>query len=393
MLRSGTDHTCWEAALLLQRSWLLRYCRRLTSDAEAAEDLVQETLYEAWRHLHALHEPAGLDRWLAAIARNVYWRWARRRGQERAHTTPEALTPALLEELVAGDNDLEVDLERAELATLLDRALALLPADTRAALVQRYVEERPQAEIARRLGVREGAVEARLQRGKLALRRVLTTTFAHESVAYGLIGATDHWQTTRLWCPGCGRRRLEGQLRSERGELRLRCPDGCAPLGGALAIDAHVGAVLRGVRTFKPAATRVLAMVHDFFQICAVDGVMRCPGCRAAMPVTVGTPLGRAPGAERHELLSFRCPTGEFTDRETWHSLIWSLPEARRFWQAHPRMRSLPARAIEVGGHAAVATGFESVTDGARFEAVALRATGRVLSVNGAPRGATEAGA
>jgi RNA polymerase sigma factor (sigma-70 family) len=76
---------------------------------------------------------------------------------------------------LADDFDLEVDLERDDLAWLLDRALALLPPETREILVQKYVEECPQADVAARLGLTEGAVEARLQRGKLALRRVLTT--------------------------------------------------------------------------------------------------------------------------------------------------------------------------------------------------------------------------
>ena len=46
-------------------------------------------------------------------------------------------------------------LQDVELIDLLDRALALLPPETRDALVQHYVDELPQAEIARRLGASE----------------------------------------------------------------------------------------------------------------------------------------------------------------------------------------------------------------------------------------------
>ncbi|MBI3971765.1 MAG: sigma-70 family RNA polymerase sigma factor [Chloroflexi bacterium] len=66
---------------------------------------------------------------------------------------------------------MELELERAELADLLDRAMALLPPETRLVLVERLIEQIPQAEVALRLGLSEGAVEARLHRGKLALRR------------------------------------------------------------------------------------------------------------------------------------------------------------------------------------------------------------------------------
>ncbi|HSH83264.1 MAG TPA: sigma-70 region 4 domain-containing protein, partial [Herpetosiphonaceae bacterium] len=61
--------------------------------------------------------------------------------------------------------------------------LALLPPTTRSALVARYVLELPQAEISSRLGVSEGAVEARLHRGKLALRRVLAAELREEAAA------------------------------------------------------------------------------------------------------------------------------------------------------------------------------------------------------------------
>ena len=47
---------------------LVRLCRALTRDADAAEDLVQETLVEAWRNRHKLWDMNGLRPWLA-----FYW--------------------------------------------------------------------------------------------------------------------------------------------------------------------------------------------------------------------------------------------------------------------------------------------------------------------------------
>jgi RNA polymerase sigma factor (sigma-70 family) len=139
------DVVDWEAALPLERARLVRRCARFTGDVEAAEDLAQETLFEAWRHVHQLHDPAGRAQWLSAIARNVCLRWARRRSQEVARFAPldanaEPVAPCLHEEL-ADDIDLERDLEREELIALLDRALALLPPATRTVLIEKYVHE------------------------------------------------------------------------------------------------------------------------------------------------------------------------------------------------------------------------------------------------------------
>jgi RNA polymerase sigma factor (sigma-70 family) len=209
-------------------------CARITDDVDAAEDLAQETLLEAWRHAHKLQDPDGYAPWLSAIARNVCLRWRHRQGREGLHLARPGLQhgedTSILLNAQADDFDLEVELERHELATLLDRALALLPADTRAALVERYVGETPLAEAAARLGMSDSGLKARLHRGKLTLRRVLVRDFPDESAAYGILPADTHTgQETRIWCSQCGQARLLGIFDRERGELSLGCPH-CTPL-------------------------------------------------------------------------------------------------------------------------------------------------------------------
>ncbi len=170
-----------------ERVQLVRLCAVLVGDREVAEDLAQETLLEAWRHRHALRDQTRRTSWLSGIARNVCLRWLRERRRDTAHLIRPSVDPrfiagyslgaqlADLEDALADDLDIEVELERKELVELLDRALALLPAETRVVLVKRYVEESPLAEVAAQLGTNAHAVAVRLQRGRLALRHVLTT--------------------------------------------------------------------------------------------------------------------------------------------------------------------------------------------------------------------------
>jgi RNA polymerase sigma-70 factor (ECF subfamily) len=207
---------------------LVGLCAAVSGDRAAAEDLAQETLLEAWRNRHKLRDPAGADRWLAAIARNVCRRWARTRGRD-AGVVPVGGQ----EELPAGF-DVEVELERAELVDLLDRALALLPPTTRDVLVHRYVHDSPHAEIAARLGVSEDAVSMRLSRGKLVLRAALATQLRDEASAYGLVVAEDEWRETRVWCSRCGERKL--QLRRDDTFVAFRCP-GCGPNSRATEVS------------------------------------------------------------------------------------------------------------------------------------------------------------
>ena len=73
--------------LTSERARLVRLCTRATGDPDAAEDLAQEALFEAWRAAHKLPEGVSAEergRWLSVIARNVCLRWAHR----------EALSPA-----------------------------------------------------------------------------------------------------------------------------------------------------------------------------------------------------------------------------------------------------------------------------------------------------------
>ncbi len=218
-----------------ERRRLVRLCARLTGDVDVAEDLAQEALLEAWRHESKLRDPRKRAQWLAGIARNVCLRWRQQRGRDRALLTRFRATrgaPALVDEEPAADTfEPEVELEREELAYLLDRALSLLPPATRDVLVAHYLEETAHAEIAERLRLSPGAVKVRLHRGRRALQRVLTTALRHEAAAYGFSAAErGGWQETRMSCPECGERRLVGDFDRAIGRLLLRCR-GCYPTG------------------------------------------------------------------------------------------------------------------------------------------------------------------
>src|SRR4029079_17421331 len=73
-----------EGALPSEWPRLVRLCAHFTGDRDAAEDLAQETLIEAWRHPDRLYDRQGYSSWLSAIARNVSLRWVRQHGREAA---------------------------------------------------------------------------------------------------------------------------------------------------------------------------------------------------------------------------------------------------------------------------------------------------------------------
>lgn len=381
----------WDATLdREERAHLVRLCALLTGDGEAAEDLVQETLLEAWRVAARLGDPSGRVVWLSAIARNVCRRWLRRRGRERDHLVlsppvAEAVAAPLPDEL-PGDGDVEMDVERGELAALLDRALALLPPLTRTLLVEKYIQEAPQAEIAARRGLSEGAVELRLHRGKQVLRRLLEQDLHAEAAAYG-IGSQDasSVQSTRLWCPFCGQQRLRASLDPTDGAVAFRCP-ACSSLPRENVVSTGQAALVRGVRSHRVILSRQLKALHRTRGDALHTGVGVCLTCGQTGSVHRVAPTrdGHAPRVPAG-IYVFCVHCSPATPPLPWFSRAASalcLPATQRFWREHPRMSLLPDRPLTYQGEPAVLTRYRSVASQATLAIISGRDTFDILSVH-----------
>ncbi len=368
---------------------LVRLCAVITNDREAAEDLAQETVLEAWRHKHELRDPEKQAQWLSGIARNVCLRWQRKRGRELAHSAV-IYTPfvgqeiAVLEETLADDYDIEIELERKELIELLDRAMALLPQETRTVLVKRYVGESSLAEVAAQLGTNTSVVAMRLQRGKLALRRVLTKEMSQDISPYRVF-TTDEWEETPFWCYYCGQHHLLGKRKASEGELLLKCPE-CSRGVEDLVSQNHLP-VLQGLKSYKPLLSRLMIWCNNFYRTGLSNGTVPCEGCGRHLAVHIGPPPLYALQylREKNELtLNIRCTSCNSTFTTPLESLVLSLPEARQFWQRYPRMRTLPRQYIEVEGCSAIVTCFESVTENAQLTIISAQNNYEVLHIYGA---------
>lgn len=377
------------AVLSAERARLVRLCALFTGEPDVAEDLAQEALTEAWAHRNRLTDPAGADRWLAAIARNVCRRWRRRSGQEASRFPHLPLAPSAAEtdrdHWPVDPIDVELELEREDLAALLDRALALLPRTTSSVLLQHYVDELPQAAIAAGLGLSEGAVAVRIHRGKLTLRRLLASPeFRPMAVAHGLaVPPDDGWTETRIWCPYCGRRRMIGRWATAHHDYGVRCPD-CFCLPGRNHC-ADAAPLVAGLSGFKPAMSRVMVWADAYYRRALADDGASCPACGRFAPVRRTPPATQLTEPRDRRGVHVWCEDCSIAWDLRFVDLALWLPEGRRFWRDHPRIRLLPEREVEGQGRPALITTFESVTGTARFEVVSARDTFDVLGVYRTP--------
>jgi len=139
---------------------------RQTGDREVAADLAAEVFAAALLSAHRYRPeraPAGI--WLLGIARNKLRESARRRRVEDAARRRLGLEPVPL-----ADADLERVEELACDTGELTALLARLPADQRAALVGRVLDERSYEQLAERLQCSEMVVRQRVSRGLRTLR-------------------------------------------------------------------------------------------------------------------------------------------------------------------------------------------------------------------------------
>jgi RNA polymerase sigma-70 factor (ECF subfamily) len=158
----------WDEIVDQHSARVYRLAYRLTGNAHDAEDLTQETFVRVFRSLHT-YTPGTFEGWLHRITTNLFLDQARRKSRIRFDTLPEE-----------GENRLPSQVRTPDAAYLdqqfdadVERALAALPPDFRAAVVLCDIEGLSYEEIADVLGVKMGTVRSRIHRGRAMLRDAL----------------------------------------------------------------------------------------------------------------------------------------------------------------------------------------------------------------------------
>ena len=152
---------------------------RLTSDAEEARDLTQETFLRAFQNIDRFRGDASLKTWIYRIAINQArnrWRWWRRRKRDvtvSLDATDEQREKPLATTLPNDDLNPEQETLARERESQLRDALLGLRRSYREAVILRDVEGFSYEEIASTLQISIGTVKSRISRGRMELRHAL----------------------------------------------------------------------------------------------------------------------------------------------------------------------------------------------------------------------------
>lgn len=395
------DH---DQILTRMRARLARVARARGVAADAVDDVVQESLAEAWRSLDRLTAPDGFTYWVDEICRNVCRRFTQRRTRDVARLTrlPHTMEgqdeelATWAETLSAGEDPALDTIEaasREDMATLLDRALGLLSDEARRLIELVYLCEIPHLEAAARLGVSSGTLDTRLSRARRRLYDALNGPLRSEAAELGLTldeARGEGWVETRLWCSRCGACRLQGAFM--RGEnptggpnLHLRCP-ACARRYGQDTLHTMGLASLGSASSFRPAWKRAMQGLTNHVTRAIQTGELACWCCGGVATVEVCERATAGAGDYPYyvRMCCARCgrredTTGDFpaVDQLT----AWSHPVARQFLLEHERWTSAFDDPVERYGALVIPIILRDSSSAARLTILAERQTLRVVAL------------
>ncbi|MCQ2407353.1 MAG: RNA polymerase sigma factor [Oscillospiraceae bacterium] len=120
-------------------SILRRIAVRFTGDPRDAEEIVSDTLYQAWDAIPP-EKPKNLYAFLSAVARRrAIGRWNQAHAKKRGGTSLYETALEELAECIPSGESVEVEIEQRTLTDTISRCLQLLPEEMRRITVQRYV--------------------------------------------------------------------------------------------------------------------------------------------------------------------------------------------------------------------------------------------------------------
>jgi RNA polymerase sigma-70 factor (ECF subfamily) len=151
-------------------------CLRITGNRETALDAAQETFITVFRKAAQFKGDSAFSTWLYRVAVNTCYDLLRKQKRRQVEPLPKDRDPV--------DPHSADSLGSVEVRPEIERALAELPDEFRAAVILSDLEALPLAQVAEALGVPIGTVKSRVFRGRRLLAESLGNLragFEHQS--------------------------------------------------------------------------------------------------------------------------------------------------------------------------------------------------------------------
>lgn len=168
------ENQAWELLLRAHNRKIYGLCYRFTGRTVEAEDLTQEIFIKVFQTLKSYNQAQGtFTTWLTRVARNHLVDHYRRTKRDRATSSLDDEEAGEVEARPSPEGSPTAAVESRERRELIQEGLDKLSPDLREAVILRDLQDLDYEEIARVLGVPQGTVKSRINRGRLELARVL----------------------------------------------------------------------------------------------------------------------------------------------------------------------------------------------------------------------------
>jgi RNA polymerase sigma-70 factor, ECF subfamily len=165
------DQAAWEQIVRLHWRKVFNLAYKFVGRHDEAEDLTQDIFLKIFKALHTFDRRANFQTWLISISRNLCIDHYRSVRKERETVARDVDASTLMP--VSTERSPYRQLEQRDLRQLVRVALAALPETLRQAVMLRDLQDFSYQEIAERLGLPEGTVKSRINRGRIELARQL----------------------------------------------------------------------------------------------------------------------------------------------------------------------------------------------------------------------------
>jgi RNA polymerase sigma-70 factor (ECF subfamily) len=161
------DQQAWE--IIVRQNWrkVFNVAYKFVGKHDEAEDLTQDIFLKIFKALNTFDRRANFQTWIISISRNLCIDHYRSVRKERQLIAREVDTGDL--QPASADRGPYQAAEHRDLRGMLRQALQALPVTLRTAVVLRDLQELSYQEIADHLGLPEGTVKSRINRGRIEL--------------------------------------------------------------------------------------------------------------------------------------------------------------------------------------------------------------------------------
>jgi RNA polymerase sigma-70 factor (ECF subfamily) len=165
-LTAAGDQPAFEQLVLRHQGNVFNLAYRFTRNRQDAEDLAQEVFFKVWKYARTFKGRSAFSTWLYRLAVNTCLNY-----RQKKKIAPESMP--LLVDFAAETAAAGAEIMIRERQNLLDKALNVLPARQRMALILANFEDKSYEEIAAVMEVSISAVETLLFRARQNLAVIL----------------------------------------------------------------------------------------------------------------------------------------------------------------------------------------------------------------------------